>query len=439
MGIAAAGPASGVPPDLRPARRALAIGNSITGQNVVTSDATSAYWTGGFIHWANWMMGAPLTFDRVGNGNTYGSATLTQGVYAWGGQISDTIVPQIPALLAVYRPDVVLFNLFENDIVSGNGVAASYANLKIACQLCLAVGATPIVFSILPSLSYTTGTHNDYWWKMNDLIFDYAARTKGVIAVDISSVYLDDSLTLPQPKANRTDATVHPNNRGIMMIAKRIRDQLQYTFRPNYWRPWGKSDINALSAVIANPAMNGTAGTAGTGTTGNVATGWSVSAPGTGNSAVASKVADATNYGGKNSQKVAGTYSGAGVASTDPWQTFTSGASTGYSVGDGVFGVLECEVTGTPANFKGIELQISFTTSGGALVSQTFGSGNTGWNGETYPDGRLTILTPIFNIPTGTTALRPFIRHFLEVGATSGNADLTIHACNIYKETLLAA
>lgn len=406
--------------------RAMVFGNSIANQSIYATDANIPRFSISAVRMFDALMQGAFIFDDTGDG-TIGGRPLTQGVWSYSGATSSTMVPYLGDCLIAYRPGVVFLHLFENDITALT-LAESYVNLKTAISACKNAGAIPIVFTCLPSLSYTTTVHRDYWAQLNDLIFEYCNSVGGAIPVDMSA-YIDTTATYPQPLSTYTDASVHPSNKGNMLLAKWIYDQIGGLFPKRAHRIRGKTDGNALLSVIPNPSMGGTGGTNGTNSSGSVADSWVVAASGTGHSVVASKVADGT----KNSQKLAASYSGAGWSAADQLQIYGAAVSTGYSVGDKIVFEIEVEITGTPVALKAFYGYLTVAGAGHTLCTTGYqGSGEAGILGV-IPTGKMVLRSPIYTIQESTTSLRPFISVRYDTGVTAASVDFIVHSAVIRK------
>lgn len=414
----------GLPASLPPLR-AMVFGNSIANQSKVATGTGTYYFTLSAVRVFNAMMQHTFEFDDTGDG-TIGGQALTQGVWGYSGATSSTMVPYLDDCLSAYKPGVVFLHLFENDITSLT-LATSYANLKTALRACKDAGAIPVVFTCLPSLSYTTTAHRDYWAQLNDLIFAECAKQAGAIPVDLSA-YLDTTATYPQPLSTYTDASVHPTNKGNMVLGDWIYDQIGGMFQKRNFRP-SKTDGNALLSVIPNPCMGGTAGTNGTNSSGSVADSWTAAAFGTGHAVVASKVAD----GMKNSQKLSASYSGAGWATGDSLQLYGANVTTGFSAGEKIYFEIELEVTGTPVALKAIYGDLLINGSAEHAYTEGFQASADAGIASTVPTGRFKLRTPIYTIQGSATGLRPYILAKYETGITAASVDLTVHSAVIRK------
>lgn len=214
-----------------------------------------------------------------------------------------------------------------------------------------------------------------------------------------------------------------------MLLGQWIYDQIGGMFQKRKHRINGKTDGNALLAVIPNPCMGGTAGTNGTGSSGSVADSWTAAASGTGHTVTASKVADGT----KNSQKLSGAYTGAGWAQADQLSLYGAPISTGYSAGDKIVFEIEVEVTGTPVALKAIYGYLTVAGTGDSLYTEGYqGSTDAGILGV-IPSGRYVLRSPIYTVLGSATSLRPFIAAKYDTGVLSASVDLTIHSAVIRK------
>lgn len=421
--------AGGVRPDMPaiPKYRAMVFGNSIANQSKVATDVGSYYHTLSAVRGFNALMQGAFVFDDTGD-STIGGQALTQGVWGYSGGTSSQTVPHLADALAAYSPGVVFLHLFENDITSLT-LAESYANLKAAVVACKNAGAIPIVFTCLPSLSFTTTAHRDYFAQINDLIFEYCNSIEGAIPVDVSA-YINTAAVYPQPLSTYTDASVHPTQKGNSLLANWIYDQISGLFQRRIHRVRGKTGGNELLSVIPNPSMSGSAGANSTGSSGTVADSWTVSASGTGHAVVASKIADGT----KESQKLSSTFADAGGwLSASVISCFGANVTTGFSVGDKVCFEIEAEVTGTPVAFKTVYGDLLVGGASEHAYTEGFlGSAASGALGV-VPSGRFVLRSPIYTIPGTATGLRPFIIAKYETGVTSASCDLIIHSAVVRK------
>ena len=412
----------------------MVFGNSISNQSKMTYAGGSTNFPVSAVRQFNSLMQHAFIFDDTGDG-TIGGQALSQGVWGYSGGTSTQMVPYIAACLAAYRPGVVFLHLFENDILSLT-LADSYTNLKTAIRACKDAGAIPVVFSCLPSMSYTTTAHRDYFGQLNDLIFEECAKQAGAIAVDVSGAYIDTANTYPQPLSGyiygAPDNTVHPNVKGNIVLSGWIYDQIAHLFHRPKYRVNGKMDGNAILSAIPNPCMAGTTGTLGTNATGasGVAASWTASAVGTaGMAVVCSKVADGTKF----SQNLAGSFSGTAAVSGDTTYFYNDNATTGWAIGDKIYLEIEVEITGTPIALKSVYGYVNMTGTSEILYTENFqGSADAGFGGV-YPVGRYVLRSPLYAIPAGTTGLRNYIAAKYNTGVASGSFNLIVHSAVVRK------
>lgn len=174
--------------------------------------------------------------------------------YAHGGAIARDILVGLPDQLAYYRPEIVLMQLFENDITSGTPIAEMIRRLKWACNLCLTYGAIPVVATVSPSASYTVSMAV-FFDAINGYIRDQLQIDfPSAIPIDPGAIYLTTANpTYPRsPLAGWTDG-IHPNTGYQYSIAKSIKSVVADLFG---------EEVEDYHLASPNPTLAGTGGTA---------------------------------------------------------------------------------------------------------------------------------------------------------------------------------
>lgn len=189
----------------------------------------------------------------------------------YSGAMAKDVVPDLKAYVDWYRPDYVMLNLFENDVVQTTpNIAEMKQYATAAINICLAGGALPILFSCVPRGSVTTALQIAAWDEM--LNFTMYQTPTIVTPVDVSTPWLDTAQpTLRTPISGWTDGT-HPSPNYWTTIAQLILPQLKKLLCIM---------DSHVPIALAFTDMSGTGGTtSGAGTTsGTVAAGLQIITP----------------------------------------------------------------------------------------------------------------------------------------------------------------
>ncbi len=194
--------------------------------------------------------------------------------YGYGGATLYQMLVDLPTMLWRARPDFVAAHLLENDIVGDRTWAQTKPLLQRFCELCLSYGATPIIFSSVPSVNFNNGGRSAHFDAQSEYINGGGLRADFPVAhtVDISSPWLDTGwlATGRRPITGIASDGIHPDG------AKRY--YCGSFALPKFSELFGGGVSRGASALNANPTMVGTAGTRGGGgsNTGPVADSWAL-------------------------------------------------------------------------------------------------------------------------------------------------------------------
>lgn len=194
----------------------------------------------GIFSLANAMLGAPLELLPV---------------HGHGGGLASEIIEALPGLLAFYRPAVVAFHLFENDLPNASiSVQALKDIADNAARLCFNYDATPIFATCLPTTSIAANRAAAYD-EMEAYVMNLPNKFPGAYAVNPGAIYIDKTNpTIPrQPLAGWTDG-VHPNTSKRPTIA--------FSVLPIVKEAFGSSVSNRSALFGVNTTLSGTGGTA---------------------------------------------------------------------------------------------------------------------------------------------------------------------------------
>lgn len=216
------------------------------------------------------------------------------------------------------------------------------------------------------------------------IMAQHGTRRAKVVSVDTYTNFSDGS---DVARANITYDGLHPSPYGAMQIGLDVKNRLT-----SYYGS-GAYDFSTGN-LLSNGLMSGTGGTVGSNFTGSVATGYTASGSGGTGGRTASK-------NGNGSQRLAMAVSGGTSSDTMRLsQTITSG----FSVGDTVYGLALVEISGTPAKINRSALEIRLTGSGAPTKANAVGMDDGGYVvAEQYmTPGQYLIFTPDLSIASGT-------------------------------------
>lgn len=387
----------------------VALGNSLTGQEVRTP-------TGGY-------------YTQLGNALFYQiNARLNQtfkllNVAGYSGNTSTQILSYFDSQVTPYSPGYVfLLGWAENDIAQLVSTTTILSNTSALINKCRSIGAKLIITMPTPGgVQLDSSSKAQAWIDTTSALKSYLADFKDVLLLRTDLPYLDATSTYPSPvSGGYTDTAWHWYQRGAHLLADTFATQIS-SFIGGATDALSSSWFSAISgtgALVGNPLNTGST-TAGGGLSGNVPTsGVTYSLAGTG-TGVASLVARSDSLSLSGSQWCRVTYTGpaSAVWTTDYIQgatTSTSISTGGLAVGDVIQGLWEVKTNGAVTGLMGAELFIIFTNSSG-----TYGRayGNYQNNGSSSVASLLTtglgqqiMATPPLAIPTGTTAVNMILR-----------------------------
>ena len=337
--------------------------------------------------------------------------------YGYGGALAQMLLTDLEQVLRLTRPDYVVFNLTENDIVNPveSTVAAEVARLTrliyLACELSIASGATPIFLSNYPTGSVDTANKAAIWDAMKLVQINIGDIYPQAVGIDTSTLWLDTTTATTRPAiASWVYGGIHPVIMKCAVIGKLIK--------------------NALGAVIGsatsfkNRALQyvDMSGSGGSGIGGGFVTGGIVST-GITLAAYANLTTTATKTADDKQQiqfvnAAATTYGGHYVSLT----TGTLPASEIALGGQWIKGVATMKVN-TAANVNRAFLTLKFSPSNQQhLALKQNGGATGGWLSEdNYFDGETFVIeTGSVQIPNNATGYTLELRIETDTQATVG-------------------
>ena len=144
--------------------------------------------------------------------------------YGYGGALCGQMVQDFIAWFNYYRPSICVFSLFENDFTGlANGIS-TLAQIKgmarFVCRYCLQNGCTPVIYSSIPYNLVQTSRCSDYDEMARWVVSDLPIEIPGSKGANVSTQWLDTSVTTTRgPLAGWTDG-VHPNIDHRFAVAK---------------------------------------------------------------------------------------------------------------------------------------------------------------------------------------------------------------------------
>jgi hypothetical protein len=315
--------------------------------------------------------------------------------YATGGAASTTIVSNHLQLLVNDAPGFAICIAWENDVLMGTTLANSLAAARSIIANCQSVGTIPVIVGPLPSFGFSTSTSGARYW---DLVHGLSSLCyeKRVPYVDGFAPYGDYAAARPNPLSGYTDASVHPNQAGVLLLASAIASKIDPLIVNENPQLFIGND--ATHNLLLNPSFLGTSGSLLTSASGVLPDSCSGYGYGAGNTAVFDLVASADS---SRLPWIRGRYAG----STDSQMTISFASKTmataGFAVGDIIEGGADLAIeSGT--GFKNVDLWMQFVGSS----SVTFSYANVQSAHlliEKPPEMRYR--TPPIAIPAGTTSI----------------------------------
>jgi hypothetical protein len=231
---------------------------------------------------------------------------------------------------------------------------------------------------------------------------------------------LCSALDTPNPAyfKDETGKLLHPNPAGAIQLGKTAWTQLQ-----SFGFISGSRPSNTAGNIFTFGAMTGSGGTASTNASGTVATGLTVSGSGGTQSRVCSVIA--------TGQRVVWSPISGDGAAANVRVAATSNITTGYSIGDTVYGWAEVLINNA-LRMDGPYMQL---TENGTPSTAYIGFNKAGATTGFMPSdaGTLFMVTPRFVIPATNTSLKPEVICQAECAANAGIVDFTVLGMGIAK------
>lgn len=390
----------------------------------------------GWLWWAMSFLGWPLEFVLTGDEKTIGSDTtnssMCDGIYGYSGGSSVQILEQIPVALGSSLPDVMFFNVMENDPFQIDAGTITIAQVSAAYDGTLAKaaekGAQAVWLGCLPSSGLSTSSLRSAYYACEQAAIAACAKA-GAIYIPVWDLYMDSSSAYPVPLntgsfTNMVFTNVHPMQAGVL-IGVRVADVLER---------YGYSIINEpINGAHASPKLiHGNALMAGSG--GGVSGGYTGAAPATvtilTDAANITSAVSAVNVVGGHQELNVNITVGAQTGIKVLAQLYTIAYSTtGFAVGDNVSMFCDLKLN-SASNLRVIEGSIAF--QGGSNNPFVF-SVTTGDDVVMpIPVGRrMRIRTPIVKVTAGTTGVRQTTKLLAKKDAASAAVDATIYGYGI--------
>ncbi len=247
-----------------------------------------------------------LGMVSVANAMCGGAAEIIYPGYGYGSSTIQQICADLPTLLSRTQPHFVALHLLENNVATGESWDSVLKPwLHRAVEECLRFGATPLVFSCVPSNSVNDAAKSAVWDAQSTYINGGGLRANypQCVTFDASTPWLDTSFaTQRRPLASVSSDGIHPDSTKRFYVGSLFAAAWADALPP------APAD-RALSCLNANPTLTGTGGSSsGAGWSGSVATSYTATAE-AGVTAVGSKNAD-------GSQKLVMSVAGASNIST---------------------------------------------------------------------------------------------------------------------------
>jgi lysophospholipase L1-like esterase len=385
----------------------------------------------GYFPWAQNLLGWPWRLLNIG-------ATT-------GDKIAEAVARLQSDVLA-YFPDDCLVLIGINDAHAWT--AAAEADTAFATLIgdivepLMGNGTRPLLCTLTPSDDLNTAAKQAGWYRYNQLIREYCARTSQVRLIELAAGTYSDLATGYGADGAYMDDNVHPNTRGAALIGEAIARALPELVQPRRLLGVVTGDGNngATSAgwVFDTGAAAGTK--AGTPLpTGNVPTSWTLTGTctnATGTTIAASMVA--SSDGGSDWQQIV--LSGAGMSGQTNCQFQLSGtnltlAGSNFAVGDWVELRMEVEVDAGHVGLIGFEPSLSFVS---ATANQYYTPRSLNTAGFVAVDdlsGSRMVGSYMVQIPSGTTAIKVICAVKFETALAAASATVRMRDPVIRKVT----
>lgn len=360
------------------------LGDSITelgGDNPISGASSPNYNGNGFWPWAQAFMGWPLeTLKNAG----------------WFGQRTDEILARMTAGVYAFTPDWCHVLAGTNDISQAIALSTIKTNLTAILDGLEAHGIRPIIGTIPPRSTYT-GTQLNDLLALNAWIRSQARSRRGVIVVDYYSV-------VASPSANGwagiaetgglalSGDGIHPGNAAAPRMGKEFA-RVMTPVLPNSPR-LPSSELDTGNMLLYSRFTSGTIAS------NTPPTGWNQTSLVNGPIAYSRVLRTDGTLPGSALRLVIPT--GGSLNLENPNLRASS-----WSIGESVIGSIDIKITGRPASPSlgtlGCSLQV--VAIGAGVSRQCFPWSLTNDNQPNW-DHAITLRTPKFVIPAGTTTLK---------------------------------
>ncbi len=361
--------------------RAALMGDSITSFVNTSSVSTDAHENIGYFTAYNALSGARMQIPLANNKGIAGNQT-------------SQMVSRLASDLGALPFDTCFVMGGINDVSSEFPASSIMSNLSsIINYITNTLGKRCVILTILSRSTWPVGWNatqiSNAKIKIKTInawiMAQHGSRLGKVISVDIYTNFTNGS---DEAIANMTYDGLHPAPYGAMRAGLDINTRLS----PFYGL--GAYDF-ASANLLSNGLMSGTSGTAGSNFSGPVATGFTASGTGGSGGRTASKPL-------ANTQRLSMAVTGGTASDT---MRLSQSITTGFAVGDTVYGLALLEVIGAPVNITRSGLDVILSGSGIPTKNTVSGMDDSGYPlAETYlSPGQYLMSTPDLAISSGSS------------------------------------
>lgn len=407
--------ANTLPSSITGTRKYAAFGDSITEFCVIKGGSTDAFKNVGYATWYPALSGNRMITTT---GNNLGVA----------GNTTAQMVARMTDLAALTFDDCLILGGI-NDLRATQTPSVIMSNLAtIINYVTLTLGKRAIVYTIMPSSNWAALTAPQIaqakadMLLINNWIKSLPAKNIGRILVVDSWLALDDGSNAPI--ANTTYDGLHLAVYGSYLVGDKTQDTISGiygTLTPDF----------TTGNILANGTMTGTAGSVGANFTGSVADSFTASGAGSIINRTASKASGA--------QRLA--MSIALGTATDTMR-LSQTISSGFTVGDTVYGMALVQFNGTPSNIIGSSLSLLLTGTSVPFLATVVGMNDdlAGFSGarqpmaETYTTvGQYLIITPDLVISSGSGMSLEWRYEMIADSTVSSSGTIDIISAGVFK------
>jgi lysophospholipase L1-like esterase len=301
------------------------------------------------------------------------------------------------------QPDIVAFCMGTNDIYADATDVTVFNRIKAITDKILNYGISVFLHTIPPSgpsaPSYTIA-RTATLMRVNQMIRQYARRTKGVVLIDTFSLWVDPSSATADWRTDYSADDVHPSDTASVALTAYYKTLLTGLMPPS--PPIACSFIDRVASdaankqISSNNMMTGTGGTISGGATGTAPDTLTLTKTGT--------VAAAGTPGVSRSDGVGTDFQvvASGAVNGDVVDILWSSAHTYVAAGDELFAELDLRCSGM-TNVRSVEFYIEIVADGVTkLIYAINNSGNNINIGSAYSG---VFRTPIGKIPTDAASI----------------------------------